>query len=207
MSGHDRCAGHSGGFSRYRQDGAHLEGEAACRYVGMPGGRFRAYTRHHWYITAWNAAIRRERTITGETPVLLSGWAGDLHPPLKLLCMASEIQIPKLAKLRSALPVECYGVFSHRNYLEIMKTGINKGSALRQVWRYLQLQPEDVMAVGDGASRWVRRHCASDVRLTIPPRAMMRLGWPMPFSRSYFRIEGHRCRCPDPFHPAKTPCR
>ncbi len=111
------------------------------------------FTGDHWYIPAWDAAIRRESAITGVVPIVAPDLAHFTEAPHKVLCIAGTAeQLTSLQQEARTLPSDCLGEFSHPTYLEITHQGVDKATALLALGQQLGIPPTAMVAIGDGAN-------------------------------------------------------
>src|SRR6266516_168759 len=111
------------------------------------------FTRDHWYIPGWDAAIRRESAITGVVPIVVPDLAHFTEAPHKVLCIADTAeQLTSLQLEARTLPSDCLGEFSHPTYLEITHQGVDKATALLALGQQLGIPPTAMVAIGDGAN-------------------------------------------------------
>ena len=109
------------------------------------------YSGYCWFIRSWDAALRRESTLTGVPPIIKRDLAHVTEAPHKLLAIAGDpALLPQLSVLASLLPQDCVGQFSLANYLEITHQGVDKATALLALGQQLGIAPTEMVAIGDG---------------------------------------------------------
>jgi Cof subfamily protein (haloacid dehalogenase superfamily) len=108
------------------------------------------YTGDIVHIPKWDAALRREFTLTGEQPIVTPKLATIGEAPHKLLCIAGALRlVPELHVLATDLPRDCGGQFSHTTYLEVTRQGVNKANALATLGQRLGIALTEMAALGD----------------------------------------------------------
>jgi Cof subfamily protein (haloacid dehalogenase superfamily) len=117
--------------------------------LGLSVGR---YAGLRWRVPQLTEAIRAEAAITGETPVVGTREQRDADgAPHKVLAIAGDVdRIPALDLLAREVPGGVEATFSHRTYLEVTATGVDKASGLRPLLAHLAIRPDRTAAVGDG---------------------------------------------------------
>jgi Cof subfamily protein (haloacid dehalogenase superfamily) len=109
------------------------------------------YSGDSWYISQWDAALERESTLTGVSPIVDPDFAHVPMAPHKLLAIAGDPALmPELSLLARTLPHDCKGQFSLANYLEITHQGVDKATALLTLGQHLRIAPAEMVAIGDG---------------------------------------------------------
>jgi len=108
------------------------------------------FTGEHWYIPRWDQAIHHESIITGVTPIVDHDLMHFQDAPHKLQAIVGETALlPRLNALASALPSDCVGQFSYETYLEIIRRGVDKSTALLALGQQLGIAPSEMIAMGD----------------------------------------------------------
>ena len=108
------------------------------------------FVGEHWYIPKWDQAIRQESMITGVTPIVDPDLMHFEDAPHKLQAIVAETAlIPRLNILASGLPGDCAGQFSYETYLEVIRTGVDKATALLALGQQLGITPSEMIAIGD----------------------------------------------------------
>ena len=103
-----------------------------------------------WFALADDAAMRREAGIVRDQFVVAEPLA-DGHAPHKLMLIAGRPDlVPALGVLAGRLPAACAGHFSHDNYLEVTRAGVDKARALTVLAARLGIPLAETAAVGDG---------------------------------------------------------
>jgi hydroxymethylpyrimidine pyrophosphatase-like HAD family hydrolase len=78
------------------------------------------------------------------------GLAGGVGPHKLMLIAGRPELLPALHALAGRLPDDCAGYFSHDNYLEVTRAGVDKAGALARLAGRLQIPLAETAAVGDG---------------------------------------------------------
>lgn len=101
------------------------------------------------YARRIGGGLQREAQVTGQS---IEQWTDDVREaPHKLLAIAHTAgQMTALKTLRAAVPWDCRAEASHRNYLEITASGLDKASAMTRLAAVLRIRLRDVAAIGDG---------------------------------------------------------
>jgi Cof subfamily protein (haloacid dehalogenase superfamily) len=107
-----------------------------------------AYTERGVHIGVRSDPLERELVQTGE-PVLANGFETIVEPVFKMLAISDPGRVDDLEKLRLQLPRTIEGVYSHRNYLEMMVRGVSKGKALADFCSARGIDRSRVVAAGD----------------------------------------------------------
>ncbi len=103
-----------------------------------------------WYVPNYDLAIYHESVITGVDPIVATDLLHCKKPPHKLQAIVEEAaHIPRLVALANALPDDCAGQFSYETYLEIIRRGVDKSSALQNLGQHLSIDPSEMVAIGD----------------------------------------------------------
>jgi Cof subfamily protein (haloacid dehalogenase superfamily) len=103
-----------------------------------------------WFALADDAAMRREAGIVRDRFVVAVGPADGLRPHKLMLIAGHPDLIPALHVLAGRLPAACAGQFSHDNYLEVTRAGVDKAQALAVLADRLGIPLAETAAVGDG---------------------------------------------------------
>jgi Cof subfamily protein (haloacid dehalogenase superfamily) len=104
----------------------------------------------HWYIPGWDQAIHHESMITGVTPIVNPDLMNLKEAPHKLQAIIGETALlPRLNALVSVLPSDCAGQFSYETYLEVIRKGVDKATALLALGQQLGIAPSEMIAIGD----------------------------------------------------------
>lgn len=108
------------------------------------------FTGEHWYIPTWDQAIQHESVITGVTPIINPDLLHFKDEPHKLQAIVGETSLlPRLTALASAIPGDCVAQFSYDTYLEIIRRGVDKATALLALGQQLGITPSEMIAIGD----------------------------------------------------------
>ena len=108
------------------------------------------FTGDLWYIPKWDQAIHHESMITGVTPIVDPDLMQFKEAPHKLQAIVGEpALLPLLNALASVLPGDCVGQFSYETYLEIIRKGVDKATALLALCQQLGIAPSEMIAIGD----------------------------------------------------------
>lgn len=107
--------------------------------------------RDGWVVGKVTPVIRREENITALTPSVIDDLTALEEAPYKIQCMLPQLadEAPLLT-LRANLPSECDAQFSSPYYLEVVRHGVNKLSALIELGRALHIDTSEMAAIGDG---------------------------------------------------------
>jgi Cof subfamily protein (haloacid dehalogenase superfamily) len=104
----------------------------------------------HWYIPKWDQAIHQESMITGVAPIVAPDLIHFEDAPHKLQAIVAGTELlPRLNTLASRLPGDCAGQFSYETYLEIIRNGVDKATALLALGQQLGIAPSEMIAIGD----------------------------------------------------------
>jgi Cof subfamily protein (haloacid dehalogenase superfamily) len=108
------------------------------------------FTGEHWYIPKLDQALHHESMITGVTPTVNPDLMHFRDAPHKLQAIVGESAlIPRLNDLAGMLPSDCVGQFSYETYLEIIRQGVDKATALLALGQQLGIAPSEMIAIGD----------------------------------------------------------
>ena len=108
------------------------------------------FTGENWYIPRWDLALHHESMITGVTPILDPDLMHFKEAPHKLQAIVGDTALlPGLNALASVLPRDCVGQFSYETYLEIIRQGVDKATALMALGQQLGIDPSEMVAIGD----------------------------------------------------------
>jgi Cof subfamily protein (haloacid dehalogenase superfamily) len=108
------------------------------------------FTGEHWYIPKLDQALHHESMITGVTPNVNPDLMHFRDAPHKLQAIVGESAlIPRLNDLAGMLPGDCVGQFSYETYLEIIRKGVDKATALLALGQQLGIAPSEMIAIGD----------------------------------------------------------
>jgi Cof subfamily protein (haloacid dehalogenase superfamily) len=103
-----------------------------------------------WYISKWDEAIHHESIITGVSPIVVPDLLNFKDAPHKLQAIVGETALlPRLTTLASAIPSDCVAQFSYETYLEIIRRGVDKATALLALAKQLGIAPSEMIAIGD----------------------------------------------------------
>ena len=103
-----------------------------------------------WFALADDPAMAREAAIVRDRFVVAEG-PGEGEGPHKLMLIAGRPgRIPALHDLAGRLPAACAGHFSHDNYLEVTRAGVDKAGALAALAAHAGIPLAETAAVGDG---------------------------------------------------------
>jgi Cof subfamily protein (haloacid dehalogenase superfamily) len=102
-----------------------------------------------WFAMRDDPAMRREAGIVRDSFVVADGPAGA--DPHKLMLIAGRPElIPVLHAVAGRLPAACAGQFSHDNYLEVTRAGVDKARALAALAARGGIPLGETAAIGDG---------------------------------------------------------
>jgi Cof subfamily protein (haloacid dehalogenase superfamily) len=119
--------------------------EAAA--AGLSGSWF---VGSSWFAMADDAAMRREAGIVRDGFTVAAPLA-DGRDPHKLMLIAGRPDlVPALHAIAGRLPGACAGHFSHDDYLEVTRAGVDKAKALVTLAGRLDIPLAEAAAVGDG---------------------------------------------------------
>ena len=108
------------------------------------------FSGEHWYVPRWDLALHQESIITGVTPIVDPDLMHFSDAPYKLQAIVGETALfPRLNALASVLPSDCVGQFSYETYLEIIRQGVDKATALLALGQKLGIAPHEMVAIGD----------------------------------------------------------
>jgi Cof subfamily protein (haloacid dehalogenase superfamily) len=108
------------------------------------------FTGEHWYIPRWDQAIQHESMITGVSPIVEHDLMNFQNAPHKLQAIVGESTLlPRLISLASAIPSDCVAQLSYETYLEIIRRGVDKATALLALGQQLGIAPSEMIAIGD----------------------------------------------------------
>ena len=108
------------------------------------------FVGENWYIPRYDLAIQHESMITGVTPIVAPDLKNFKNPPHKLQAIVDEpAYLPLLKALAGMLPDDCVGQFSYETYLEIIRRGADKSTALSVLEQRLGIAPFEMIAIGD----------------------------------------------------------
>lgn len=102
-----------------------------------------------WYVEA------RDRPVTYEARVIdLEPVVADLTTlqiaPFKLQCMVPMEAVERLESLRKRCPPGLSASFSNPNYLEVVRSGVDKAGGLARLGEEIGIPLGDMVAIGDG---------------------------------------------------------
>ena len=107
----------------------------------------------HWYVNVVDAWVQQEAAITGfgaETAPMEQMLAEGL-PVHKMLCMGEPAVVDRAEAIILAHPEwQLVASRSKRTYLEIVRQGVSKEAALRQLSDLFAIPMTETMALGDG---------------------------------------------------------
>jgi Cof subfamily protein (haloacid dehalogenase superfamily) len=102
-----------------------------------------------WFVEAMDGPVTNEAEVIGVEPAVV-----DLSrlalAPFKLQCMAAMDQVDRLQALRMACPTSLAAAFSNPNYLELVRSGTDKGRGLVALGAQIGIAPGEMAAIGDG---------------------------------------------------------
>jgi Cof subfamily protein (haloacid dehalogenase superfamily) len=108
------------------------------------------FTGVNWYIPEYDLALHHESMITGVTPIMRPDLKSFNDPPHKLQAIVEgPALVPLLEALAGILPYDCIGQFSYETYLEIIRRGVDKSTALLVLGQQLGISPSEMIAIGD----------------------------------------------------------
>jgi Cof subfamily protein (haloacid dehalogenase superfamily) len=108
------------------------------------------FTGEHWYIPRLDLALHHESMITGVTPIVNPDLMNFRDAPHKLQAIVGEpALLPRLKDLAGMLPRDCVGQFSYETYLEIIRRGVDKATALLALGQQIGIAPPEMIAIGD----------------------------------------------------------
>jgi len=108
------------------------------------------YAGTNWHVDTVDNRVRREASVTGETPVV-----ADLlrltSAPHKLLCIGPDGTSPgQLRQMAARMPAGTVGRRSHSSYLEVTASAADKPTGVRALGEHLGFDADGVVAFGDG---------------------------------------------------------
>jgi Cof subfamily protein (haloacid dehalogenase superfamily) len=104
----------------------------------------------NWYVPNYDLAIQHESMFTGVTPIVAPDLKHFKNPPHKLQAIVeAPAYLPLLNVLANTLPDDCAGQFSYETYLEIIRRGVDKSTALLALEQRLGITPTEMIAIGD----------------------------------------------------------
>lgn len=107
------------------------------------------YCGSDWFVPRLDEAVERESAAVGHRPVIRNP-ADIRRQPEKLLLMGSPDRLYELDPIAEALPDGLTAQSSLPHYLEITRSGVDKGTALARICRVRGIDAADVVAIGDG---------------------------------------------------------
>ena len=108
------------------------------------------FTGEDWYTPSWDQAVQHESMITGVIPIVDPDLMHFQDAPHKLQAIVGETaQLSRLSALASAIPSDCVAQFSYETYLEIIRRGVDKATALLALGQQLGIAPSEMIAIGD----------------------------------------------------------
>ena len=108
------------------------------------------FTGEDWYITSWDQAVQHESMITGVIPIVDPDLKHFQDAPHKLQAIVGETALlPRLSALASVIPSDCVAQFSYETYLEIIRRGVDKATALLALGQQLGIAPSEMITIGD----------------------------------------------------------
>lgn len=106
------------------------------------------YSLREVFVDRLDARLRHEFMVTG-----LQGTEGDLTklnaPIIKALAISERSDPSGLHVLKDQFGADMSVVFSHVNFLEVMRSGVSKGQAVAALRKRLGVAASDVVAIGD----------------------------------------------------------
>jgi len=104
----------------------------------------------NWYVPRLDLALYHESMITGVTPIIDPDLMRIKDAPHKLQAIVGDpALLPRLNALARILPSDCVGKFSYETYLEIIRQGVDKATALLALGQQLGIAPSQMVAIGD----------------------------------------------------------
>ncbi|CAL8973235.1 5-amino-6-(5-phospho-D-ribitylamino)uracil phosphatase YitU [Propionicimonas sp. T2.31MG-18] len=103
-----------------------------------------------WLAESADPLVAQEEVITGTSARRVSQLTDEVRPPLKILIMATPGREAELSGMSRALPSTVAGATSRSDYLEIVKRGVSKWSALEEVFAAHDVPIDRTAAIGDG---------------------------------------------------------
>ncbi len=108
------------------------------------------FAGENWYIPSFDLALQHESMITGVIPIVDPNLIHCKEAPHKLQAIVGETTLlPRLNALARMLPSDCIGQFSYETYLEIIRRGVDKATALLALGQKLGITLHEIVAIGD----------------------------------------------------------
>lgn len=107
------------------------------------------FTGHDWFVSALDDSVREEARAVGADPVVEDLDALDAAPE-KLMLIAPPRNPGLLDRVRARLPDGLQASVSHPGFLEITRSGVDKGWAVARYCRARGIAAAQVLAIGDG---------------------------------------------------------
>lgn len=107
------------------------------------------YCGFDWFVPRLDELVEREAAAVGRHPVVRNP-ADIRREPEKLLLMSSPDRQYELEPIAGALPDDLTSQSSLPNYLEITRSGVDKGTALARICGVRGIGAAEVVAIGDG---------------------------------------------------------
>jgi Cof subfamily protein (haloacid dehalogenase superfamily) len=107
------------------------------------------YCGFDWFVPRMDELVEREAAAVGRRPVIRNP-ADIRREPEKLLLMSSPDRRYELEPIAETLPDGLTSQSSLPNYLEVTRSGVDKGTALARICRVRGIDADDVVAIGDG---------------------------------------------------------
>lgn len=111
------------------------------------------FSEAHWYVNTFDLWTQQEAAITGFSPepVAVTAMLAEGLPVHKMLCMGEPDVVDQAEAIILAHPEwQLVASRSKRTYLEIVRQGVSKESALRQLSELFNIPMTETMALGDG---------------------------------------------------------
>ncbi|MCU6430241.1 Cof-type HAD-IIB family hydrolase [Lacticaseibacillus paracasei] len=111
------------------------------------------FSEAHWYVNTLDLWTQQEAAITGFSPepVAVTAMLAEGLPVHKMLCMGEPDVVDQAEAIILAHPEwQLVASRSKRTYLEIVRQGVSKESALRQLSELFNIPMTETMALGDG---------------------------------------------------------
>lgn len=117
--------------------------------AGAAGLSVHWFTGPHWYVSGLDATVEQEAAVVEARPEVRDlGAEGD--GPDKLMLISPTDDVSSLRAVQARLPPDLTAHVSNPRYLEITRSGIDKGSAVREYCRRNDIAARSVLAIGDG---------------------------------------------------------
>lgn len=107
------------------------------------------FTGPHWFVSHIDATVELEARAVNAQPEVR-----DLHAetegPDKIMLISPTDDVSTLSGLRERLPSGLTAHVSHPRFLEITRSGVDKGWGVGRYCRGRGIRPSEIMAIGDG---------------------------------------------------------